>query len=134
MRVQKLMRILSSKIIYRPYNPYEDDFDESADSDERDTGISGKIDAEVKDMDRSVDSETDLRTNKIFEDSESDEKIDPRAFINSGPDNPNIDDFYESADSDNQLEMHKKHDDKFKPNEDRFDIEGTSRDLEEAAK
>ena len=30
--------------------------------------------------------------------------------------------------------MHKKHDDEFRPNEDRFDIEGTSQDLEEPAK
>ena len=42
--------------------------------------------------------------------------------------------FYESVDSDNQLEMHEKHDDEFRPNEDRFDIEGTSQDLEEPAK
>ena len=61
---------------FRPYNPDEDDFDESVDSD----------------------------------------------------------DFYESVDSDDQLAMHEKHDDKFRPNKDRFDIEGSSQDLEETAK
>ena len=55
-------------------------------------------------------------------------------YENYSDESTDSDYFYESVDSDNQLEMHEKHDDEFRPNEDRFDIEGTSRDLEEPAK